>query len=76
MSMLGLKVAVTPRSDMSLSAKKRARMSLALQATISFSIGSPIRRATQAAKTLPKLPVGTLKATGRSGAPTASAADA
>ena len=43
---------------------------------ISRSTGSPMRRAAQAASTLPKLPVGTLKATGRSGAPRASAAAA
>ncbi len=59
---------------MSLPAKKRARMSLRLAPTTSRSIGRPMRFTAQAAKTLPKLPVGTLKATGRSGAPRASAA--
>ena len=59
---------------MSLVARNRDRMSLRLDATISRATGRPIRRATQAASTLPKLPVGTLNATSRSGAPSASAA--
>ena len=42
-------------------------MSLRLEPTISRATGSPMRRATQAASTLPKLPVGTLNATSRSG---------
>ena len=49
-------------------------MSLRLEPTISRATGSPMRRAAQAASTLPKLPVGTLNATSRSGAPSASAA--
>ena len=40
----------------------------------SRATGRPIRRAAQAASTLPKLPVGTANATSRSGAPSASAA--
>ncbi len=74
MSMLGDRLGSTARTDMSLAARKRARMSLRLLATISRATGSPIRRAAQAASTLPKLPVGTLNATSRSGAPSASAA--
>ena len=49
-------------------------MSLRFDPTISRATGSPIRRAAQAARTLPKFPVGTLNATSRSGAPSASAA--
>ena len=49
---------------MSPSLTKRVRMSLALEATMKSSIGVPIRRATQPANTLPKLPVGTHAVTG------------
>ena len=49
-------------------------MSLRFDPIVSRATGSPIRRAAQAARTLPKLPVGTLNATSRSGAPSASAA--
>ncbi len=49
-------------------------MSLRLLATTSRATGRPMRRAAQAASTLPKLPVGTLNATSRSGAPSARAA--
>ena len=59
MSMLGLSVGTTPAIDMSPSLTKRVRMSLSLEAITKSSIGVPIRRATQPAKTLPKLPVGT-----------------
>jgi hypothetical protein len=48
-------------------------MSLAFEATVSIPIGRPILRAAWPAKTLPKLPVGTAKLTGRSGAPRATA---
>ena len=74
MSMLGDSDGSTGAIDMSLEARNRARMSLRLDPTIRRATGSPIRRAAQAASTLPKLPVGTLKATSRSGAPNASAA--
>ena len=74
MSMLGDRLGSTGRADMSLAARKRARMSLRLEPAIRRATGSPMRRATQAARMLPKLPVGTLKATSRSGAPSASAA--
>ena len=74
MSMLGDRLGSTPRTDMSFAARKRARMSFRLAPTIRRSTGSPICITAQAARTLPKLPVGTLKATGRSGAPSASAA--
>ena len=43
-------------------------------ATTRFSMGSPILAATYPANTSPKFPVGTLKATLRSGAPSWSAA--
>src|SRR5262252_7081596 len=49
-------------------------MSLTLVATVSRSTGRPIRAATQPANTSPKLPVGTVKATVRGGAPSATAA--
>ena len=49
-------------------------MSLRLLATTSRATGRPMRRAAHAARTLPKLPVGTLNATSRSGAPSARAA--
>ncbi len=49
---------------MSPSLTKRVRMSLAFDATTKSAIGAPIRRATQPAKTLPKLPVGTQAVTG------------
>ena len=74
MSMLGDRLGCTPCMLMSLLARKRARMSLWLLATTRRATGRPIRRAAQAASTLPKLPVGTLNATSRSGAPRASAA--
>ena len=60
--------------DMSFDARKRARMSLRLEPAISRVTGNPMRRAAQADRMLPKLPVGTLNATSRSGAPSASAA--
>ena len=59
MSIDGLVVATTGRIDMSPSLTKRVRMSLALDATMKSAIGAPIRWATQPAKMLPKLPVGT-----------------
>ena len=49
-------------------------MSLRLLATTRREMGTPMRRAAQAAMTLPKLPVGTLNATSRSGLPRATAA--
>ena len=73
MSMLGDSDGSTGAIDMSLAARKRARMSLRFDPTISRATGRPIRRAAQAARTLPKLPVGTANATSRSGAPNASA---
>ena len=73
MSMLGDNDGSTGNIDMSFEARNRARMSLRFDPTISRATGSPIRRAAQAASTLPKLPVGTLNATSRSGAPKASA---
>ena len=76
MSMLGDSDRSTGAIDMSLAARNRVRMSLRLDATISRATGRPMRRATQAASTLPKLPVGTLNATSRSGAPSAKAAAA
>ena len=74
MSMLGDRLGSTAAIDMSLEARKRVSISLRLEPTISRVTGRPIRRAAQAAKTLPKLPVGTLNATSRSGAPNANAA--
>ena len=59
MSIDGLVVGITGRIDMSPSLTKRVKMSLALEATMKSLIGAPMRRATQPAKTLPKLPVGT-----------------
>ncbi len=74
MSMLGERLGSTARVDMSLPARKRAKMSLRLAPTTRRAIGSPMRRAAQAASTLPKFPVGTLNATSCAGAPSASAA--
>ena len=59
MSIDGLLVATTGRVDMSPSLTNRVRMSLALDATMKSATVAPIRCATQPAKTLPKLPVGT-----------------
>ncbi len=72
--MLGDNDGSTGAIDMSLSLRNRVRMSLRFEPTISRATGKPMRRAAHAARTLPKLPVGTLKATSRSGAPSASAA--
>jgi len=69
----GESVGVTSAFAMRPVSRKRARMSLALVATMSRSIGRPMRRAAYPANTLPKLPVGTEKATRRSGAPNESA---
>ena len=74
MSMLGDSDGSTGAIDMSFDARNPARMSLRLDPMIRRAIGKPIRRAAQAARTLPKLPVGTLNATSRSGAPNARAA--
>ena len=60
--------------DMSLLSRNRVRISLRFDPTMKRATGRPIRRAAQAARTLPKLPVGTEKATSRSGAPSARAA--
>ena len=76
MSMLGDRLGSTPAIVMSFEVRKRARISLRLEPAMSRATGSPIRRATHAARMLPKLPVGTLNATSRSGAPSASAAAA
>ena len=65
MSMLGLSVGVTGRISIVPVSISCVRMSLALDATIRRSIGSPICVATNPARTLPKLPVGTLNAIGR-----------
>ena len=72
--MLGDSDGSTGTIDMSLDSRKRNKMSLRFEPTINRATGSPIRRAAQAARTLPKLPVGTLNATSRSGAPSARAA--
>ena len=72
--MLGDRLGSTGRTDMSLAARNRARMSLRLDPATRRATGSPIRRAAQAARMLPKLPVGTANATSWSGAPSASAA--
>ena len=74
MSMLGDSEGSTVCIDMSLAARKRDRISLRLAPMTRRATGSPMRRAAQAASTLPKLPVGTAKATSRSGAPSANAA--
>ena len=74
MSMLGDKLGSTVAIDMSFDARNRATMSLRLEPTTRRAIGRPMRRAAQAESTLPKLPVGTLNATSRSGAPRAKAA--
>ena len=73
MSIDGLRLGSTPASDMSPFAMVRQRMSLRLDATTSEAMGRPMRRAACAAKMLPKLPVGTVKATRRRGAPSATA---
>jgi hypothetical protein len=72
--MLGDSDGSTGTIDMSLDSRNRARMSLRFDPTINRATGSPILRAAHAASTLPKLPVGTLNATSRSGPPSASAA--
>ena len=59
MSMLGLSDGTTGAALMSLWLKNRSRMSLALEATTSWSMGAPMRRAIQPLNTLPKLPLGT-----------------
>ena len=63
MSIDGLSDGTTVRVRMSLSLKKRVRMSLAFEATSSRSIGAPICLAIQPENTLPKLPLGTQKVT-------------
>ena len=72
MSMLGLNVGTTSEVTMVRVSKNRVRMSLQLEPTIRCSIGAPVRRAIQPARTLPKFPVGTAKDTGR---PPSAAAD-
>ena len=62
MSMLGLSVGTTPRASMRPLASRRGRMSLAFEPITSRSSGMPQARATQPESTLPKLPVGTAKA--------------
>ena len=64
-SMLGLNVGTTVLVAMMPERRKRGRMSLRLEPITSRSTGRPIWRATQPANTLPKLPVGTAKLTGR-----------
>ena len=51
----------------------RARMSFSLVATTRPAMAAPMRRAASPAKTSPKFPVGTVKETGRCGAPSATA---
>ena len=63
MSIDGLSDGTTGRVLMSLAVKKRARMSLAFEATTKRSIGAPICLAIQPENTLPKLPLGTQKLT-------------
>ena len=74
MSMLGLSVGTTARVSMRPSASRRGRMSLAFEPITSRSSGRPQARATQPESTLPKLPVGTAKASRRP--PSASVAHA
>ncbi len=66
MSMLGLSVGTTPRASMRPVASRRGRMSFAFEPITSRSTGRPEARATQPESTLPKLPVGTAKASPRS----------
>ena len=70
----GLIVGLTPCLRCSPVAKVRWRMSLRFVAITSRSMGRPIRLAIQPAKMSPKLPVGTVNDTLRSGAPKAVAA--
>ena len=65
MSMLGLSVGTTRLVAMIPEWMKRVRMSLRFEPTTNRSTGNPIRCATQPENTLPKLPVGTAKLTGR-----------
>ena len=74
MSIEGLIDGRTPARRWSPVSSVRCRMSFWLVAITSRSIGSPMRFATQPAKMSPKLPVGTVKLTGRCGAPSATAA--
>ena len=64
MSIDGLSVGTTPDATIDCESKKRVRMSLVLEPTMSESTSAPISPAIQPASTLPKLPVGTLKHTG------------
>ncbi len=64
MSIDGLSDGTTGDVLMSLSTKKRVRMSLTFEPTMKPSIGAPICRAIQPDRTLPKLPVGTLNVSG------------
>ena len=59
MSIDGLLVGTTGRTDMSPSLTNRVRMSLAFEATMKSAIDAPACLATHPAKMLPKLPVGT-----------------
>ncbi len=65
MSMLGLSVGTTSRISMRPPETRRGRMSLAFEPITRRSSGMPQARATQPESTLPKLPVGTLKASPR-----------
>ena len=69
MSMLGLIVGTTSPRSSTPEAKKRVRMSLRLLAQMSWAIGTPIRRATQPLKMLPKFPLGTEKDTAGAAGP-------
>ena len=62
-------VGSTGAATMRPSARNRVRMSLRLEPMTKCSTGRPMRLATQPAKTLPKLPVGTAKPTARPSGP-------
>ena len=74
MSMLGDVVGTTSAMAIVPSAKNRVRTSLVLLPTTSWGTAKPDNRATCPAKTLPKFPVGTEKATGACRPPRRSAA--
>ncbi len=69
MSMLGLMVGTTSPSSSTPLEKKRVRMSLRLLAQMSWAMGTPMRRATQPLKMLPKFPLGTENDTAGSAGP-------
>lgn len=72
--MLGLRLGSTVPIDRLPVSRKRVRMSLRFVPMARLAIGRPMWRAAWAAKTLPKLPVGTANDTARAGAPSATAA--